>query len=121
MPSYCNICTKSHYEAGAGVPCRESGECFVTHLSPDDENEPMTIPAVEKYVALFWEDVVSVSKRERVERQRKKETVILLLPTLEKLEACLLAINWEIAPIKKSELIYLTLVFHRAYLGELSG
>jgi len=76
---------------------------------------------VGRWLIALWEATVTVSVRERVDRQRGQELVVTWLPTLEQLANVLNAVDWMAAPVSRADALYYILLFHRAYLGALDG
>ena len=70
-------------------------------------------------VAIMWKEIVSVSRTERREKQKKKTVETIQMPTLEKLETYLDGIDWEFMPFDRHQAIEWIFEFHRSYIGGL--
>lgn len=122
---FCVICRHENFK-GQTVPCEgEAGICLpITRLDPTDEEWPMDGGPENEFVISAWEEIRSISRRERIEAQRrfgnKTETIILYLPTLEKLEVWMDMQDWDTAPLDRQEFFKRLILFHNKYVEIIS-
>jgi len=115
------ICRHDTYKNDV-VPCEhEAGICLpITRLEPDDSEWPMDAGPENEFVISAWEEIRSISRREKVEVQRqssnKTETIVLYLPTLEKLEVWMEMQDWDTAPLDRQEFFRRLMLFHNKYV-----
>jgi len=94
--------------------------CVKTHNFIDDPDEFMNLGIKEKDVVYLWEKIVSISRLERIERQKnKKDVEVVYLRTLEKIDFVINNINWPEMSITKQEAIHYIQVFHVSYISSI--
>jgi len=122
---FCVICRYENFKDDT-VPCEsEVGICLpVTRLDPADEEWSMDAGVENEFVIAAWEEIRSISRREKVEIQRrsggKTETLVLYLPTLEKLEVWIEMQDWDTAPLDRQEFFRRLMLFHNKYIEMIS-
>lgn len=78
----------------------------------------MDLGLKEKDVIYLWEKITSLSKLERLERQKnKKDIEVVYLRTLEKIDFVINNTDWSLMSITKQEAIHYIQVFHVTYIS----
>jgi len=96
--------------------------CVKTHNFIDDPDEFMDLGIKERDVVYLWEKIVSLSRLERIERQKnKKDIEVVYLRTLEKIDFVINNTNWIEMSITKQEAIHYIQVFHMIYNNTIMG
>ena len=78
----------------------------------------MDLDIKERDVVHLWEKIVSISRLERIERQKnKKDVEVVYLRTLDKIDFVINNTNWIEMSITKQEAIHYIQVFHVVYIS----
>jgi len=116
----CAACRESHYEKGKDVRCDIDFTCVKTRNFIDDPDEFMDLDTKERDVVHLWEKIVSISRLERIERQKnKKDVEVVYLKTLDKIDFVINNTNWIEMSITKQEAIHYIQVFHVVYISSI--
>jgi len=80
----------------------------------------MDLDIKERDVVHLWEKIVSISRLERIERQKnKKDVEVVYLKTLDKIDFVINNTNWIEMSITKQEAIHYIQVFHVVYISSI--
>jgi len=117
-PDPCPPCVRKHEEIQSDPPCWGKQKCVIyTGKPPDDENEPITLPELEKKVIFTWVWATASTTPTSRQVQKGEKTMWIQIPALDWKWVETMK-PWETAEIPEQDFRFLLKSFHNAIVQE---
>lgn len=112
-PLQCKICSLN----GDSLPCEKNDKkiCSFTMKYREDKEFPIFSGKFILMIAYFWNEIVTISRKEVVVKHENKKKITYRLPTLEKMEFFFKMVDFDLYEINEQDAFYLISLFHKEY------
>jgi len=117
LPGVCHQCISDRRKSNRkGKPC-DDGICSLTGREVDDPVYGMQVPNDVYFIAQMWLDIISISGKEKREKEESGKHYVYHLYTLQHIKTYLDMQNWSLINMSKQECFYLITLFHKHYMS----
>ena len=120
-PDICFKCRYENYRKDREIACDEAGICYYTQRDIDDEEFNMDLDELASIAVNCWFDIVKISDKQNINIRKNKEQKNMYFPTLQFIGEYFHYKDWSLIPFDKSDIFYLTCLFHDYYIRTLQN